>query len=122
MEQASPAPFTPGLPMPVSDGPDYLAEISRLRAENAALKSDALRWRALMQSQRMRVLGLAGFGSNNHPPDMTGYRHIGIEFWTKHDSHESIARDHEYAKQMLLNYIDVMLAVNPQLTIPCDPE
>lgn len=41
------------------------------------LQQDALRWRALMSCQRIRVLGSAGLGS-------TEYQHMGLELWTKH--------------------------------------
>lgn len=51
----------------------------------AAGQVDGDRWRALMSSARIRILGTAGFdpSTGRNPP---GYRHFGAEFWTHHDT------------------------------------
>ena len=43
---------------------------------------DAARWRALIGCGRVRVLGSAGV----RKPSPTGYAHIGVEFWTHHET------------------------------------
>lgn len=58
-----------------------------------SLEQDALRWRALIGCARIRVVGSAGFGYpaqhgkesyTGRDPDPTGYRHVGIEIWTRY--------------------------------------
>lgn len=49
--------------------------------ENRELKTPAKRWRALISCERLRLLGRAGFDND----DKSGYRHFGMEFWTKWD-------------------------------------
>lgn len=93
---------------------DYVAEIGRLIEENAALKKDAMRWRALMASQRLRVMGSAGFGYRDRPADPNGYRHIGLELWSIHDHGDNpateaiVTREHAHALEILDAYIVVI--------------
>ncbi len=55
-----------------------LNDTRRLLAEAS---KDAERWNALLNCKRIRVLGHAGFNK-----DQIGYRHIGLELWTRHQA------------------------------------
>jgi len=47
---------------------------------------DAARWRALLNCQRIRVLGWAGIAMDGKTLTRDGYVHVGFEFTTHHDA------------------------------------
>lgn len=69
---------------------------------------DAARWRALLGSQRIRMLGWTGFdqdGNVQPSTDPRGYMHFGVEFWSQHPTME-VAR----ARTILTSYADALIA------------
>ena len=76
------------------------------------VQRDAKRWRALLGSARIRILGSAGFDATAHPGENPDYRHFGMEIWTHHPDwpHEK----NEYGINTLIQYADAMLAAAPQ--------
>lgn len=64
---------------------------------------DAERWRGLLASARIRVLGTAGI-----PAEGDGYAHMGIEIWTKHHSFEN--NPTPINADLLCQYADIMRA------------
>lgn len=96
---------------------EYLDAIAVARAllasanEGAALREDAERWRALMASQRIRVMGSAGFHWRK-PGEKIGvrpgdYMHIGVEFWNVHEAaHPSAEFPQEHSRELLTFYAD----------------
>jgi hypothetical protein len=83
--------------------PDRLS-ISAERSKQDRI--DAERWRALMASARLRMLGTAGFKSED-PNDK--YRHMGLELWTQYGGNpaDHVAGNAE-ACAKLTAYADVM--------------
>ncbi|MBH3164578.1 hypothetical protein I5N01_05495 [Serratia marcescens] len=85
-----------------------------------AVRQDAERWRALLASARIRILGTAGFTPASQPgvngPSNPDYRHFGVEFWTHHPGW--LAENNEYAINTLTQYADTcraaMLASAPE--------
>jgi hypothetical protein len=77
------------------------------------VQRDAKRWRALLGSARIRILGSAGFDATAHPGENPDYRHFGMEIWTHYPNwlHEK----NEYGIDTLTQYADAMLAAAPQL-------
>lgn len=74
-----------------------------LANEVQELRKDAERWRALLDSQRIRVLGSAGLGSKD-------YQHFGAEFWsTFPDVPEG---ESDYGKHVLTTYVDSITSDN----------
>ena len=95
------------------DAFDMLAlQVERFREESERNARDAARWRALLSSDRLRLLGSAGFGTtssgqkavDSRIPDPSGYRHFGMEFWTKHREKSS-----EHGARVLEAYADAIL-------------
>ena len=76
------------------------------------VQRDAKRWRALLGSARIRILGSAGFNVVAHPGENPDYRHFGMEIWTHYPNwlHEK----NEYGIDTLTQYADAMLAAAPQ--------
>lgn len=73
----------------------------------------AERWRALMSSQRIRVIGSAGMvtpeGELKAPAD--GYVHIGVELWSLHrSSHPSTDFPQDRCQERLTFYVDLLRA------------
>lgn len=105
---------------------DYVREIARLVEENASLRRDANRWRALMASARIRMMGWAGFGpckpGDTAVRDPDGYRHMGVELWTKTAPHPSNARENMHARCMFYDYTETMMAIQAKSTIPAETE
>lgn len=68
---------------------------------------DAKRWRALLGSARIQILGSAGFDAVVHPGENPDYRHFGMEIWTHYPDwpHEK----NEYGINTLTQYADAML-------------
>lgn len=75
------------------------------------VQRDAKRWRALLGSARIRILGSAGFDATAHPGENPDYRHFGMEIWTHYPNwlHEK----NEYGIDTLTQYADAMLAAAP---------
>ena len=67
----------------------------------------AKRWRALLGSARIQILGSAGFDAVVHPGENPDYRHFGMEIWTHYPDwpHEK----NEYGINTLTQYADAML-------------
>jgi hypothetical protein len=92
------------------------AEVAELRQLLAAKSVDAEtqlaadRWNAVMNSDRMRILGSAGFrpstiaGNTMHEE---GRRHFGCDFWSHH---EAVDGETEQAKEMITSYADLLIA------------
>ncbi|VTM90554.1 Uncharacterised protein [Raoultella ornithinolytica] len=76
------------------------------------VQRDAKRWRALLGSARIRIIGSAGFDATAHPGENPDYRHFGMEIWTHYPNwlHEK----NEYGIDTLTQYADAMLAAAPQ--------
>lgn len=67
-------------------GPWTLAPVTQPQGVVGDETRDAARWRALVGSARVRVIGSAGLRTNIDPygNPWDGYAHIGLELWTKH--------------------------------------
>lgn len=76
------------------------------------VQRDAKRWRALLGSARIRIIGSAGFDATAYPGENPDYRHFGMEIWTHYPNwlHEK----NEYGIDTLTQYADAMLAAAPQ--------
>ena len=78
-------------------------------------REDALRWRALMSSERMHWMGGSGFsvgdiaGQVYMKPknDPKNYVHFGIEFYDTFD-YEGKERDDKFARDCLTSYADLL--------------
>ncbi len=82
-------------------------------------KIDAARWRALMSSQRMHLMGCAGIELVNKP-GTTGrktadlipvmkpgeYQHFGMEFWSTHPSFGDPQYPDDFERSLLIAYVD----------------
>ncbi|SSF70457.1 hypothetical protein [Klebsiella quasipneumoniae] len=77
---------------------------------------DAKRWRALLGSARIQILGSAGFDAVVHPGENPDYRHFGMEIWTHYPDwpHEK----NEYGINTLTQYADAMLQGGNSPVIP----
>lgn len=100
-----------------SDVPGKLRAAAMLQAGNSPVvpddvQRDAKRWRALLGSARIRILGSAGFDATAHPGENPDYRHFGMEIWTHYPNwlHEK----NEYGIDTLTQYADAMLAAAPR--------
>lgn len=91
--------------------------IAHLIDKSNANEADAERWRGLMASQRIRVMGSAGFGHTSRPPDPNGYRHMGVEFWSIHKTEpefqDLVAHENTHARKVFDDYIDVVKGLAP---------
>lgn len=67
----------------------------------SALLRDARRWRALVGCARVRMIGCAGFHSSVNNP--IGYRHLGVEMWSHHDTPD------EQGPEMLTKFADQLV-------------
>jgi hypothetical protein len=72
---------------------------------------DAMRWRALMSSQRIRVMGGAGYKwTPDGEPLMSEGTHIGVEFWSKHEAaHPSTEYPQDRCRKILTAYADSLI-------------
>lgn len=99
------------------------ARVTALEAEKAGLVEDAERWRALMSSQRMHMMGSFGFDYVFDPPDSRkhvdlvdvvpradDYMHFGIEFWSTHAAFGDPAWPDDFPRKLLVTYVDEMRA------------
>ena len=79
---------------------------------------DAQRWRALLGSARIRILGSAGIKSDVDPNGNphNGYAHFGMEIWTMYGSslsseqREQMRANNESARELLIKYADIARA------------
>ncbi|MGP1125030.1 hypothetical protein [Serratia sp. CY56464] len=86
------------------------------------VRRDAERWRAMLGSARIRILGIAGFDAPVPPGGDPDYRHFGMEIWTHYPGW--MAEKNEYGIDTLTQYADAcraaMLAqpVSQDYTLP----
>lgn len=94
------------------------AEMVELRRQlegqvSASAQLSAERWDALLGSQRMRVLGHAGFKPQEDPErnqaHLAGHRHLGVDFWSHHDASDGAK---EHAMEMITAYADQLIKNN----------
>lgn len=65
---------------------------------------DAARWRALLSSGRIRVLGTAGFDSRQRPQRDAKELHFGMEVWSRFPR----PVDNERGIHILTEYADAL--------------
>jgi len=78
---------------------------------------DAERYRALMKSARITVMGWAGFERHDGTPaDANGYRHITVNFWTLQDKEKVMDNDDQakHGRELFTKYID-QCVINEQV-------
>lgn len=77
---------------------------------------DAARWRALLASERIRVLGSAGLMADTDPNGRpyNGYAHLGLEIWTKFSKEgysqklqDDIVHGNATGIEWLTKYVDI---------------
>ncbi|MFM0958482.1 hypothetical protein WFM01_03200 [Yersinia enterocolitica] len=73
-------------------------------AELSAVQLDATRWRALLSSPAIRILGHAGL-QDDKPID-GHYCHFGMEIWSHHEPYY----DNKKAGELITRYADNMIA------------
>lgn len=75
---------------------------------DAQTEKDAARWRALINSPRLRIMGTAGFDKEGKPAASmdSGYMHFGLEVWSRHSDETT----NGYARAVLTNYADARIA------------
>jgi hypothetical protein len=76
-----------------------------------SLIEDAERWRALMSSQRIRVMGAAGMQWHKQEPVIVDFEHvhIGVEFWSTHSAaHPSREFPQEGCRAAFTAYADFL--------------
>jgi hypothetical protein len=75
----------------------------------AGMREDAERWRALMASQRIRVMGSSGLywdddGRVHRRAD--GHMHLGVELWNQHEApHPSAEFPQDRCRELLTFYV-----------------
>ena len=72
------------------------------------VQRDADRWRAMLGSARIRILGAAGFGATGLPGGDPDYRHFGMEIWTHYPGW--LTEKNEYGIDILTKYADICRA------------
>lgn len=83
-------------------------------ADGERLRIDAMLWRGLMASDRIRVMGSAGMPNGTAPGrDM----HIGVEFWSDHPAKGDPKHPQEESRAQLTAYAD---ALSTRLTSPME--
>lgn len=87
-----------------------LAERDALEAENQRLRESAERWEALVGSQRLRIMGAAGFvfGDGEPYPDPDrgdDWLHFGLEVWDKHPA-DPKEYPQDRCRALLTSYVD----------------
>lgn len=80
-----------------------LASLESKAASQKDVVEDAERWRALMGSGRIRILGTSGFEGG-----LGNYRHMGLEIWTEY---AGSGFDNAPGRESLIRYADTMRAV-----------
>lgn len=72
------------------------------------VQRDADRWRAMLGSARIRILGADGFGATGLPGSDPDYRHFGMEIWTHYPGW--LTEKNEYGIDILTKYADICRA------------
>ncbi|ENR6204284.1 hypothetical protein ACEWN4_000159 [Serratia marcescens] len=72
------------------------------------VQRDAERWRAMLGSARIRILGSAGFDATALPGGDPDYRHFGMEIWTHYPGW--LTEKNEYGIDILNKYADACRA------------
>ncbi|HEI6730386.1 TPA: hypothetical protein SJ159_003620 [Yersinia enterocolitica] len=80
------------------------ADVLYLIAQLEAAQKDAARWRALLSSPAIRILGHAGL-QDDKPID-GHYCHFGMEIWSHHEPYY----DNKKAGELITRYADNMIA------------
>jgi hypothetical protein len=108
-------PFNPGIEL------RPLYTLAKPAPAVEAVREDAERWRALMSSQRMHMMGSFGFDYVFDPPDSKktadlvdvvpragDHMHFGIEFWSEHSAYGDPAWPDDFPRKVLTTYVDEM--------------
>ncbi|HHH0383821.1 TPA: hypothetical protein ACPZND_000188 [Yersinia enterocolitica] len=82
------------------------SQIEKAEAELSAVQLDATRWRAMLSSPAIRILGYAGL-QDDKPID-GHYCHFGMEIW----SHYEPYYDDKKAGELITRYADNMIAAS----------
>lgn len=90
----------------VPAGGSLVGVIENLKAELSAVQLDAARWRAMLSSPAIRILGYAGL-QDDKPID-GHYCHFGMEIW----SHYEPYYDNKKAGELITRYADNMIAAS----------
>lgn len=84
-----------------------------IEGRDADVERDAARWRALMSSDRIRMMGRAGFDTAADGTitlrDWDGWHHMGIEVWDRHPAKGDDSDSH--GRKVLLAYVDARAAL-----------
>lgn len=77
-------------------------------------KLDALRWRALMSSDRIRIMGSAGFDytDSENPRPRNEYMHLGVEVWSRHSAKDDSEFPQTRCRKLLTTYVDEIIKIN----------
>lgn len=75
-------------------------DLEKMKMSNDTL--DAKRWRALINSQRIRILGSSGLGNDD-------YQHFGVELWDKYPERDGLKEKNEYGKKVFTKYVDTII-------------
>jgi hypothetical protein len=67
------------------------------------VERDAERWRALINSGRVRVLGSARLGKDSRD------QHIGLELWESYPWHKLNTEAHQKSQEALTLYVDTII-------------
>lgn len=102
---------------------DMIRERDEAMAALREKEEDAERWRALMSSQRMHMMGSFGFDYVFDPPDSKktadlvdviprhgDHMHFGIEFWSEHSAFGDPAWPDTLPRKLLTTYVDELRA------------
>lgn len=93
---------------------DAIAALAQVNADNAR---DAARWRAMLDSQRIRMIGSAGIIR----PEANNYAHFGMEIWTKYGTSlnpvqlEQMRVGNEQGIDWLTKYADIAIAATADI-------
>lgn len=79
---------------------------------------DAARWRALLGSARIRIIGSAGINQDTNPygEPHNGYAHFGMEIWTKYGTSLSALQKEEMevgnanGRSVITKYADIAIS------------
>ncbi len=90
--------------------------VENLTKRLVAEETDAKRWRAMLASDRIRMLGSAGLNT----PEPDNYAHFGMEIWTKYGSSPDpkLRLDMEHGnvlgREWLTKYADIAIAAQKE--------